>query len=278
MSIQTSNFYIQAVKQFCQWMVRNGRAPESPLAHLQGGNVPVDHRHDRRAWSDGEVTRLIDVAEHGPAALGMDGPTRAMLYRSALGTGFRASESGSLFPPSFRLDDTPPTIIVEAAYSKRRRRDYQPIRRDLSSRLRFWLVGKSADVPVFKMPRKPVMMLRVDLETVGIDYDTDAGFADFQALRHTFLNNLARKGVHPKNCQTLARHSTITLTMDRYSHSVLGDLAVDLEALPSLESSGPDREQQRATGTCDIAPKSLPISLPKSLPIRGAPVKPATFN
>lgn len=31
--------------------------------------------------------------------------------------------------------------------------------------------------------------------------------------------------MHPKIAQQLARHSTITLTMDRYSHTVMGDLA-----------------------------------------------------
>ena len=66
------------------------------------------------------------------------------------------------------------------------------------------------------------------------------------------------------------RHSTITLTMDRYSHTVIGELSDGLAALPELGCGEPDREQQRATGTCDIAPKSLPTGLPKSLPTRGA--------
>jgi hypothetical protein len=37
---------------------------------------------------------------------------------------------------------------------------------------------------------------------------------DLYALRHTFISNLAAGGVHPKTAQGLARHSTITLTMD----------------------------------------------------------------
>ena len=32
--MQTANFYLQAAKQFCKWMVRERRASESPLAHL----------------------------------------------------------------------------------------------------------------------------------------------------------------------------------------------------------------------------------------------------
>lgn len=39
---------------------------------------------------------------------------------------------------------------------------------------------------------------------------------DFHALRHQFMSNLVRGGEHPKEVQSLARHSTITLTMDLY--------------------------------------------------------------
>ena len=63
-------------------------------------------------------------------------------------------------------------------------------------------------------------MIRRDLDEAGIPYRDDAGrVADFHSLRHTFITNLARGGVHPKVAQALARHSTITLTMDRYSHT-----------------------------------------------------------
>ena len=100
--------------------------------------------------------------------------------------------------------------------------------------------------------------------------DATGRVADFHCLRHSFISNLARGGVHPKIAQQLARHSTITLTMDRYSHTVLGDLSHALSALPVLSATTPERERQRATGTCDIGPNSLPICLPLSLPTRGA--------
>lgn len=86
------------------------------------------------------------------------------------------------------------------------------------------------------------------LATTFLAYVDDAGrFADFHSLRHTFLSNLARSGVHPKLAQALARHSTITLTMDRYSHTVLGEQGEAVEALPSL--AGATTQVQQATGT-----------------------------
>jgi hypothetical protein len=64
-----------------------------------------------------------------------------------------------------------------------------------------------------------------------------------------FITSLATSGVHPKDAQTLARHSTITLTMDRYSHVSLRDSAFALAMLtmPSRQSS----TVVEATGTDD---------------------------
>lgn len=63
---------------------------------------------------------------------------------------------------------------------------------------------------------------------------------------------MARAGVTPKVAQTLARHSTITLTMDRYAHVALADQTAALDALPSIEAAGDTHDQQEtlaATGT-----------------------------
>lgn len=54
-SAQTFNFYLTAVKSFCRWMVKDGRATESPVDHLDGLNVKTDRRHDRRALSVEEL-------------------------------------------------------------------------------------------------------------------------------------------------------------------------------------------------------------------------------
>ena len=71
--------------------------------------------------------------------------------------------------------------------------------------------------------------------------------ADFQSLRHTCGSWLAAAGVHPKVIQRIMRHSTITLTMDRYTHLFKGDEAVAVAKLPSLSLSMSG--QVKATGT-----------------------------
>jgi len=86
-------------------------------------------------------------------------------------------------------------------------------------------------------------------------YRDDAGqVVDFHALRHTFISNLARGGVHPKLAQALARHSDINLTMNRNTHTTQGEQSDALAALPNL--SAPQRQGEIATGT---AGRELPI-------------------
>src|SRR5262249_13411612 len=108
---------------------------------------------------------------------------------------------------------------------------------------------------------------QADLVAAGIPYAIDGPngplFADFHSLRHTFITNLANGGVHPKTAQTLARHSTITLTMDRYSHTLVGEQVEALNLLPDLSQA--NREAVRATGTIDAAPSE------KNLASLGAP-------
>src|SRR4030042_5634646 len=65
-SAQTFNFYLQNIKQFCKWMVQDGRASESPLQHLKGLNVRTDRRHDKRALEPDEVRRLLETTTAAP--------------------------------------------------------------------------------------------------------------------------------------------------------------------------------------------------------------------
>ena len=264
-SNQTANFYLAAVKQFCRWAVRDGRASESPVQYLEGWNIRTDRRHDRRALTVDEIQRLLTAAEVGPVRRGMTGPDRAMLYRLALETGLRAGELRSLTRGSFRLTGDQPAVIVGAAYSKRKREDVQPLRPSMARAVQSYLGTKMPHMAAFNVPRRDKVsaMIQGDLEAARrawieearsaderaeraradfLAYRDAAGrVADFHSLRHTFISNLASGGVHPKTAQALARHSTITLTMDRYSHVLRGAESAALAALPDLTSAAPAR-------------------------------------
>jgi len=250
-SAQTFNYYLGACKAFCRWMTKDRRAMFSPITHLEPLNVRVDRRRDRRALSEEELRKLVKAARNGEELFGRDrdgiiswrlsGIDRAMLYQLAVETGLRAGEIRSLTPLSFSLGGSLATVTVLAAYSKHRRDDTLPLRPSTAATLGEYLMERDPMKPVFQFPKREDLarILRVDLEAAGIPYRDAAGrVVDFHALRHTFITNLAQGGVHPKTAQALARHSTITLTMDRYSHSDREDEARALDRLPDLNAAG----------------------------------------
>ena len=93
-------------------------------------------------------------------------------------------------------------------------------------------------------------MLRVDLEDAGIPYVDESGrYADFHSLRHSTGSLLAASGAHPKVAQALMRHSTIELTLGRYSHIYKGQESAAVAGLPDLSQPSRQSQQAQATGT-----------------------------
>jgi hypothetical protein len=90
--------------------------------------------------------------------------------------------------------------------------------------------------------------------------------ADFHALRHSYITRLARAGVPAVVAKSLARHSTITLTMDRYSHVGLVDELAALNALPAIAVQA-DPVVLAATGTIDDRPEKG-VAIPSAAQVR----------
>jgi integrase len=240
--VKTRNHYLVATKAFTRWLIKDGRAPNDPLVSLGCQNPARDVRRARRALTAEQFQRFIEATAAAKSFRGLSGPDRLVLYTLASQTGFRAKELASLTPASFALDACPPTVTVEAAYSKRRRRDVQPLRRGVGELMRGYLAGRPVREPVWpgNWLKVSAEMVKLDLETAGIAYaDGDGRYFDFHALRGQFISLLAAGGVHPKVAQALARHSSITLTMDYYTHLDVLDVAGALDALPAVDGSLP---------------------------------------
>ena len=257
LSAASFNYYSQAIKGFCRWMIRDGRAQENPIMHLQQLNTRTDRRHDRRALSADDLRRLLDTTMNAVDRYGMAGMDRATLYTLAVETGLRAGELRSLTRGSFTLEGDEPGVVIEARDAKNRRQVTLPMRTDTVAMMKTHLTGKMPHATAFNLPSKYdlIRMLKLDLADAGIEYRDAAGrVADFHALRHTFITNLVGAGVHPKTAQMLARHSTIGLTMDRYTHTYRGQLSDALKMLPDLSPA--TRQSAKATGTHDAAAKN----------------------
>jgi len=275
LSARAVNARLTALKAFTRWLFRTGRMRTDPMMQVAKLNSRIDRKRVRRALADDEVSWLIRTAEKGPVVRGMAGRDRAMLYRLALETGLRASELASLTPASFSLaDPVEATVKVAAAYSKHRRDDILPLRRDVAEAVAVFIEGMPADDRLFAVPDKTAEMIQTDLAaardawieeadtdkereartktTFLSDKDGSDRVVDFHALRHTFITRLARSGVAPAVAKSLARHSTITLTMDHYTHTLIGDERAALDRLPGITPVTPEAEVARATGTGDF--------------------------
>jgi integrase len=195
---------------------------------------------------------LIEAAAAGPEHAGTTGPDRALAYQQALETGLRVREIMSLTRASFDFGANPARLVVKAAYSKHRCDDTILLRPELALRPQQALALKLPDGLAFPLPPSKnarAGLIQADLAAAGIAYrDQDGRYADWHALRHTFITNLARGGVHPRVAQSLARHCTITLTMDRYTHVLREQEVEALSRLPDL-SVPPPAVESSVTGT-----------------------------
>jgi site-specific recombinase XerD len=282
----SSNHYLRAIKMFARWLVRDRRTHDNCLAHLSTLNEDVDRRHVRRPLTVDEFARLVQTAETSKKIRNINGPDRAILYIVGAYTGYRRNEIGSVTKRSFCFDSEPPTLTVEAGYSKHRRTDVLPLRKDFAQRIRQWLEGKKrlgADRPLFRIANtKTAEIIRRDLAVARAAWIKEAAedeaeqkrrekssflayqddqqrVVDFHSLRSTFITNLSLAGVQPKAAQTLARHSDINLTMNTYTMLQVGHQAAAVETLPPVpeakgrEDAKKGRKRQKDATTSPAA-------------------------
>jgi integrase len=238
------------------WLVKDRRAGDNALGHLAGQNARTDIRHARRALTVAELLAVLDAALASPKTIrSLTGTDRYYLYLTAMSTGYRVSELANMTPSAFDLAGERPSATVAAAYTKNKRPATQPLPIDVAEALAAYLTGKPSGSLVWPgtWTEKAAKMLRVDLAAASIPYVTQGPdgpeYADFHALRHSYITNVVASGVNVKLAQTLAGHSSVALTLGRYSHVQLYDQAAAVETLPRLLPDRPDQQSLRATGT-----------------------------
>jgi integrase len=77
------------------------------------------------------------------------------------------------------------------------------------------------------------------LKAAKIEVSTPDGVLDFHALRTTYITNLVRAGLYPKTVQTLARHSTVELTMKIYARLNKNEIDGSTVAVKPVSASVP---------------------------------------
>ncbi len=230
----TYNLWLGSLQQFCRWVVRNGLADRDPLRPLRKRNGHVDRRRQRRALTEEECRVLLVTTHRSRRPCKMPGPERAWLYALMLNTGLRIGEVGRLRGADLCWTDCGAHVVVPPEVSKHRREDTIPLPRDFALAFRE-LALLAGSEPIFDLPANPSRVFKRDVADAGIArLDARGRTVDLHALRHTYVTNLVRTGAHPKVVQRLARHSTIALTMDVYSHVFTAESVRAVSGLPSL--------------------------------------------
>ena len=256
-SIQTANDWLQAVRQFCRWMMANERLERDPFCRLKPGNAKLDQRRRRGEFTPAEIGKLLAAAAVSKIAFrGLTGPHRRMIYRVALGTGFRAAELAALVPDYFDLDACTPSAILPAEFTKNRKGAVQPLGADLVKELRAYFAGRRKKELLWPgtWADRSADMLKFDLTAAGVPFEVDGPegieVRDFHALRNCYISDVLRTGADLKQAMTLARHSDPRLTTARYGRTRLHDLGSVVNKLPTPSvTPNPEPAILRMTGT-----------------------------
>lgn len=250
LSEQTAMHYIRAIKQMTLFLMKHKRLHENPFTEVKV-KKEVEKKHPRRALSAVELNKLLDTTRLLEPFRGLSGPDRALLYLTAVQTGFRASELSSLVVRDLNLDQDPAVVVLDGSRTKNGKEAKIPLSPTFASNLRTWLEGKPETAALWPgnwaRYKEAGVMLQHDLKAAGIPYQVNGRFADFHALRKTFVTNLARSGVMPKVAQALARHSDINLTLGVYTdldtdelHEAIGRLDAIIKSADQPSTSKGD--------------------------------------
>jgi len=168
MGAVTRNGYREACVTFGNWCVRNRRLLSNPFAAVPKADAKADPRRKRRALTESELLKLLDVARRRPLVDAMTirrgkrkgeavaklpertrrrlerlGWERALIYKTLVLTGLRRGELASLTVGQLVLNTDPAFLVLEAADEKNRQGSTVPLRTDLAADLRQWLADKA---------------------------------------------------------------------------------------------------------------------------------------
>ncbi len=279
----TFNQYLHSINAFCNWLVKRDWLERNPLFSLSLLNAKTDIRRRRRALTPDEMEKLIKAAQTSDVVIKKyTGEQRARCYLFSYYTGIRRKEMASLTPQSFDLNSTPPTVRIEATYSKHRKTDVLPLHPGLVSLLKDWTKELNSGEFLFPdLDRKATgMMVRKDLERAGIPYKDEKGrVADFHAAgRHSYITQLIRSGASIVEAKELARHADVRMTM-RYTHIGIDDQAKALASLPTPKVMKDKNSCQHIVSIpTDIGPHQLTSPDTKTTPKHPTPKKPKPCN
>ncbi|MCA9274596.1 MAG: site-specific integrase [Phycisphaerales bacterium] len=271
LSARSVNFARQIAVAFVQWCVKTSKIPSNPLRVVPKLDETSDRRRVRRALTDEELGRLLEVArERG----------REAWYLAAALAGLRRGDLVRLTWSDIDFEQG----VITIRGGKAKRVDQVPMHPQLEDALRdrlrearalprakvfssavtsrtqlldFLRAGLAREEVVTDEQGKPIMVgqgKRQRPKTRIVTEDEDGRVIDLHALRTTLGTQLARAGVAPQIAQKIMRHGDYRTTLKHYTVLGLSDTSKAVGEIPSIKSPG--SESQQATGTAEERPHS----------------------
>ncbi len=279
LSARTANFARQIAVAFMNWCVKTGRAESNPLTVVAKQDEQRDRRRVRRALSDDELARLLDVAEaRGRRAWYMAaafaGLRKGDLQRLTWGdVDFEAGTITISEGKAKRTDVIP--LHAQLADELKRRLEENPALpgarvfpetvTDLTRKKDFLRAGLARREVVTDAEGQPVMIGKGKhrrAKTCIVTKDAEGRVVDLHAMRATLATRLCRVGVKPQYLQRIMRHADYRTTLKHYTCLEIADTTNAMAQLPSIDLT-PQREA--ATGTMDATPRKDPQLYPQQL-------------
>lgn len=241
-SARTRNHYLTHLKFFCDWLENRGAVVKSPVRRLEPANAEADPVHPRRLPTPQDVAALLEMLARPDCRVrrGMVGPRRALLYKTAMGTGYRAGELRSLGWHNFDLEKG--TVRARTAYQKNRRPRTQPLPPWLRDELAIWKAS-GGELWGHLDKDSPVKVLKADLKAAGVEYAKEGPdgpeYFDFHVLRSWYVTSVANTpGVTLKALLELSRHAALEVTLKHYARVTEGEVRAVADALPPVGVPG----------------------------------------
>jgi len=234
---KTLNEYLAVLSAFWTWLRKQSRVTANPFELVERADTRGKERIQRRALSDEEAARLLQVAGENRLA-----------YMLPLYAGLRRNEVKTLRWSSLVLGESGGLLRIHAAVNKNRKEQALPLHPELVKVLE---KKKPADGETndLVLPNGVPKMkeVRRDLKKAGIPFLDERGRRlDYHALRTTFITRLSTMKVHPRLAMELARHSDMRLTMKTYTDAGQLPLREVIESLPGF--GGDSRIDSRTLG------------------------------
>ncbi len=256
---------LTSIKSFSKWLADHHRLMVNPLSMVKKPDPNANRRHERRMLLPDEWRWLesVTLATHKDRN-SMTAYERTLLYRLTIQTGLRASEVFEVPRSKLILARGTPHVLCKAAGTKNRKPAKQYIDQALADDLRNHVASKHPTAPVFGIGSKEELsrVLELDLadarrswlSTLDDDARVEAESSDFlmrtnhdgehlvfHSLRHSCGAWLAMAGVHVKTVQSVMRHGSIGLTMDRYRHLFPGQAEDAASQIAAMMNGSTDK-------------------------------------